>query len=374
MYLAAYDQAGESRALISDAVPSGCRLHWMEAPERQTSHTLWHQSQVLILATDRWPEPSIDLLIETFSPRHIVLLDQTPESHWYGMPSRNNLHLCEPGRLAETLATLVQVSALRPSSRLAMMSARPEFDSALLAISLAWQISRDTQHQGDVLILDIGQPESDIPSYLNQPAGIDFMSLVERSACIDKKWLAEQGVELAPRIHVIGMSDQEYPSAMTQASLQTVMDKLETIYSSIIVNLVGMPICPLLQLMAQRCDQHWLLTDQKNISLAQTRRLAEMLYQAGARPGGVNLILAPFLTQVLPGREMIAAQLELPIRGVLPCAHQLTTDINAGTLLPPTGRYKQFLREVDRLRTLKAEKSHWLDKLTGVIAREVNNE
>lgn len=360
MNLVAYDVRGQYRKQITDAVPSGATLSWIEAPECLTSLAPWRQAQVLVIAATAWPDKAIDYLIEAFSPRHVVLMDMTPECHWYGTAHQVNLHLCEGERLTETLSSLIAMEAVLTSGRLALLSARNDFDSALLAISLAWQMI--ASHQQEVLILDLGQPSSDIANYLNQPAGIDFISLQEKKACISKSWLLEQGVALHPQIHVIGMPDNEQFDAVTKEALLAVMEQLEAAYDSIIINLAGIPPCPLVFFLAKYCQQHWLLSDQKNVSLANTRRLAESLFHAGVRPGGVNVVLAPFLPQVLPGKAMIASQLALPIRGELPCAHQLTTDINAGTLLPPTGQFKDFLQQVEKLLSLKPEKPHWLMK------------
>ncbi|UXI02188.1 hypothetical protein [Photobacterium sp. TY1-4] len=360
MNLVAYDVSGQHKQQIVDATPSGATLSWLESPECLTSLAAWRQAQVLVIAAASWPDRSVEYLIETFSPRHVVLVDLTPECHWYGTKHHNNLHLCEGERLAELLNSLIAMEVVSASTHLALLSARNDFDSALLAISLAWQMAVSDQQA--VLILDLGQPSSDIANYLNKPAGIDFISLQEKKACISKPWLLAQGVALHPMIHVIGMPDNEQFDAVTKEVLLAVMEKLEAAYDSIIINLAGIPPCPLVFFLAKYCQQHWLLSDQKNVSLANTRRLAESLFQVGVRPGGVNVVLAPFLPQVLPGKTMIASQLALPIRGELPCAHTLTTDINAGTLLPPTGQFKEFLQQVEKLLSLKPEKPHWLMK------------
>ncbi|MDV5168681.1 hypothetical protein [Photobacterium rosenbergii] len=371
MYIIAYDKDGRYQDDIAAALPSGGEIIWLTSPKDLVSQEIWWQAQVLVIAAEHWPDETVEQLLDTFSPRHCILLDFTPECQWYGLPHRDNLSLCEPEDLAHRLSGLVSMET-HPPKRLALMSATQGFDVCLLSLSLAWQVTARSKQP--VLILDLGQPGSDIAGYLNKPAGVNFIRLLEHSTVINPSWLSANGAELVAGIHVVGMPESESFDAPDKDSLVTLMDQLEASYSTIIINLDGMPPCPLLYLFAARCDQHWLLTGQKNVSLVKTRRLAESLYNKGVRPGGVNLILAPYLLSVLPDKETIAEQLDLPVRGVLPCAHSLITDINAGTLLPPTGEYKQFLHAVDQLLRVRSKKMPWFNKITGMFNREVKYE
>ncbi|WP_330960874.1 AAA family ATPase [Photobacterium sp. 53610] len=361
MQLMAYTADHQAKLDVTEAIPEGSTLTWIETPEYLNSNLAWQQTRILILVASDWPMPDIDSLMDHFAPRHVILVDLTPEAHWHGIQQsqtiREHLHWCELEGLTDAINRLIQMESVNAESRLALLSPRNDCDGALLSIAAAWQLQH--RNKQDVLLLDLGRPYSDVPEYLGSSCELDFLALLEKRDYLNPEWLAEQALDIAPGIHVIGMPSSDHYGAVTMEALVEVMEMLEDRYCNIVINLTGMPPSPLLFFMLSRCNQHWLLADQKNVSLKSSCELAEALYQQGIRPGSVNLVLSPFSTEVMPDREMIEKQLPFPVRGELPCSRTIITDINANTLLPPSGEFKLYVKAVEKLLWLSTEKSRW---------------
>ncbi|KDM90118.1 AAA family ATPase [Photobacterium galatheae] len=361
MQLMAYTADHRAKLDVTESIPDGCTLTWIETPEHLNANLAWQQTRILILVASGWPMPDIDSLMDNFAPRHIILVDLTPEAHWHGIQQsqtvRQHLHWCELEGLANAITSLTRMESADAQSRLALLSPRNDCDGALLSIAAAWQLQH--RHKQDVLLLDLGRPYSDVPDYLGSSSQLDFMALLEKKDYLNPDWLNEQALDMIPGIHVIGMPASDHYGAVTMEALVEVMDMLEERYSNIVMNLTGMPPSPLLFFMLSRCDQHWLLADQKNVSLKSSCELAEALYQQGIRPGSVNLVLSPFSTEVMPDRDMIEKQLPFQVRGELPYTHPVITDINANTLLPPSGDFKLYVKAVEKLLWLSNEKPRW---------------
>ncbi|QUJ69748.1 hypothetical protein KDD30_23815 (plasmid) [Photobacterium sp. GJ3] len=361
MQLMAYTADHHAKLAVTEAIPDGCTLSWIDDPEHLNSSQSWRQTRILILVAADWPMPEIDSLMDSFAPRHVILVDLTPEAHWHGIQQsqtvRQHLHWCELEGLTAQINHLTQMQSLDATSRLALLSSRNDCDGALLSIATAWHLQH--KHQQDVLLLDLGRPFSDVCEYLGASPRLDFMALLEKKDFLSPDWLDAQELAMAPGIHVIGMPESDNYGAVTMEALIEVMDLLEARYGNIVMNLTGMPPSPLLFFLLNRCGQHWLLSDQKNVSLKSSCELAESLYQQGVRPGSVNLVLAPYSAEVLPSREVIEKQLPILVRGELPYSFPIITDINASALLPPSGEFKLFTKAVDKLMWLSSERSRW---------------
>lgn len=354
MRMLAYASDSDSRGTIDARIPEGIDLHWLAQPEELSSQ---ENARGLVLFSRRWPDPAIERLLKLFTPRPVVLIDMTDEGHWHNVEQPAGVRLTDLNELEDQLFQLCSPQAFSPARTLALLSARNDFDGALVAIYAAWSLKK--RKSGRVLILDLGLPQSDVAAYLDLQPRIGLVDLVESRDQLDRGWLDDKEIEAVPGIDVIGLRAESGLGRISAQALTSALEALESRYDHLVFNLVGMQPSALLKLVATRCEQHWLLADQKSLSLAAAMEMAHELFEQGIRPGGVNLLLAPYSREVLPALDSIEKRIPLPLRGALPWIPQALTHINAGTLLPPPADLLPLMQAVERALWLRAPDPWW---------------
>ncbi|ANG64540.1 hypothetical protein A8C75_20070 [Marinobacterium aestuarii] len=354
MKVIAYSADRSHCASINAMVPEGVELSWLPEP---TALSGVGEARVLVLLASRASDTGLEALINLFGPRPVLLVDLTPDGHWYNAELSAWVQLVELDDMNATLHRLCSARAMSPARSLALMSARNEYDGAVLAAHIAWALHQRSNER--VLVLDLGMPQSALPAYLDMEPHISFLDLVENSQALESGWLDDKPIEALPGIDVIGMASGKSDSRLNAQDLTRTLQALKTRYAHLIINLVGMQPSGLLNLMAAEVEQQWVLSDQKNLSLASALELAEHLLGLGLRPGGVNLLLAPYVKSVLPARDSIESKIPLPLRGTLPWMPEILTQINAGTLLPPGSDTAPLLQAVEQALWLHEPVSWW---------------
>ncbi|GGO88744.1 hypothetical protein GCM10011348_44910 [Marinobacterium nitratireducens] len=357
MKLLAYCRHGDLRGRIGEQVPEGMSLEWLARPDDAASRLQSSDVRGLVLLVSDWPDSEVAALIRLFAPRPVVLVDMTDSGHWHDAERPACVRLTGLDELKDLLHRLFSPQAYSPARTLALLSGRNDCDGAVVAIYAAWSLKK--RGAGRVLILDLAMPQTDVAAYLDARPGAGLLDLVENRQRLSPGWLREQGLEATAGIDVVGLGSDSGLGQISAEALKATLERLETHYDHLLFNLTGVQPSPLLDLIAARCDQHWLLADQKHRSLAAAVDLAAHLFGQGIRPGGVNLLLAPCHRHVLPGRETVQAQIPLPLRGALPWCAQLLTHINAGTLLPPPQELAPLADAVDRALWLREPESWW---------------
>lgn len=356
MNLIAVSRGEAHREAVDRTLGAVLEYQWAEGLESATLCQQAKPAQVLLLVAEQWPDNEIDSLIQFFGPRPVVLLDLSANGDWYGAQLPACVQLASLGELNGVVSRLVDLNPATPPARLALLSPRNDYDGALLAIYVAWTLREQAE---SVLIVDLALPRADVADYLDVRPEVSFYDVVEHSDDLDQGWLDQYSLAATGGIDVLVARREGSVGRLNGEALHRSLAWLEQKYDHLLFNMVGVQGSALLDQIAGRCDQQWILSDQKNVSLGSAVALAERVLERGARPGGVNLVLAPFDREVLPGREAIAAHIKLPVRGCLPWHGRALSHINAGQLLPPPPELQALRRAVADTLALRVERSWW---------------
>ncbi|MDH2433043.1 hypothetical protein QCD60_10730 [Pokkaliibacter sp. MBI-7] len=357
MKVLAYSETGEMQEAIRQSLTAGSQVVWLHELEQLEASFDWASARVLIMVAQHWPDRQLEALLEGFLPRPVVVLDQTAEGAWHNREPHPQVHLVDRKELADKLYFLTSAQVDNPPHMLGLFSSRNDSDAALLSICTAWSLRR--QQQARVLVLDLAMPQADVAAYLDLPLHNNFADLVSGHLSIDKLERDRRDGTCLSDVDIIGLPPGSSLAQVTAEEVSRTLQALSTRYDHLVVNLNGMQPSPLLRLVARCCDQHWVLADQKHLSITAAIEMGEYLLQLGVRPGAVGLVLAPCYKDVLPDQHTISQHSSLPLRGILPWSPHYLTAINAGTLLPPQGELQGYLQALELMLHARKVERWW---------------
>ncbi|MFP8966836.1 CpaE family protein [Pokkaliibacter sp. CJK22405] len=332
------------------------KITWLQDIEQVEASYEWAQSRVLVIVATQWPDSRIESLLESYVPRPVVVLDQTPEGSWHNRALNPAVHLVDIAEMDDKLSFLTNIRPAYPPKVLGLFSSRNDVDAALLSIAAGWILKRQ---QCRVVILDLAMPQGDVSSYLDLPLMNSFTELVMGGLNPEQIRHDRRGQSALDNLDLIAMPADGNLGHMTADGVRKGIESLKSHYDHLIINVNGMGPSGLMKLLASQCDQHWILADQKNVSITAALELGEHLLSGGIRPGAVSLVISPFFKDVLPNRETIVQISSLPLRGTLPWSPLFITSLNAGRLMPPDNEFAAYLNALEEMLGLRRQERWW---------------
>jgi len=215
----------------------------------------------------------------------------------------------------------------RPNGKLlAVVSARPDADSAMLSLHLGLALVKFAP-QGKVLLLDLGIPEADSLSFLDLQVSYTFDDAIRSIRRFDETLIETAFAKHPSGLMLLAMAEDSEVGRISAADIIVLLNILCTHFQHVVVNLSGLPKSEFLQLITSRADQAFLLCEQTVPSCRSNKKLRDFLEHYHSADN-LELIVDRYLASQQPNADEIAERLHLPLR----------------TTLPPSGMARLFMK------------------------------
>ena len=264
-------------------------------------------------------------------------------------PSREEIR----ERLQHLLKRSGPASVLGERSRgkiIALVSARPDADTALLSLHLALAI-QDLLPDAKTLLLDLGVPEADSLLYLGLSASYSFVDAVRSTRRFDETLIETAFARHNSGLALLAMPEEAASDDITANDVIVLLNILRSYYGVIIMNLGGLPKSQFLQLTASHADDIYLLCEQTVPSCRSNKRLMEFFHKNHV-DRNISLVVDRYLEKQDPVAQEIAGRLGIPLRTTLPPSGLVRLNMkNSGQTLfefAPKDRYTQAVEQFAR--------------------------
>lgn len=216
---------------------------------------------------------------------------------------------------------LVHADARDDSWMMALVSARPSGDAAILALHMALTI----QHRSPankVLLLDLGVPPGDTLMFLGIQSSYTFIDAVRSLRRLDETLIETAFGEHASGLRLLAMPEDPNLSGqeITSADVYVLLGTLRRFFTHVVINLGGMPSSDFLFLAVGRADKVVFLLEQSLPSCKQNMALLHKLNDNKIVLDGAGVIVDYYLAKMPPDADSIADGMGLPLLGTLPAS------------------------------------------------------
>lgn len=216
---------------------------------------------------------------------------------------------------------LVHADARDDSWMMALVSARPSGDAAILALHMALTI----QHRSPankVLLLDLGVPPGDTLMFLGIQSSYTFIDAVRSLRRLDETLIETAFGEHASGLRLLAMPEDPNLSGqeITSADVYVLLGTLRRFFTHVVINLGGMPSSDFLFLAVGRADKVVFLLEQSLPSCKQNMALLHKLNDKKIVLDGAGVIVDYYLAKMPPDADSIADGMGLPLLGTLPAS------------------------------------------------------
>ncbi len=254
-------------------------------------------------------------------------------------------------RLQHLLKKNALVSALpkRPKGKIvALISARPDTDCALLSLHLALGL-RKLEPSSKTLLLDLGVPEADSLLFLGLHSAYSFVDAVRSTRRFDETLIETAFGKHDSGLALLAMPEEARGYDITANDVIVLLNILRSYFRYIIMNLAGLPKSQFLQLTASHADEILMLCEQTVPSCLGNKNLIDF-FQKNNFDRHIELIVDRYLEKQEPNAEEISIRLGLPLRGTLPPSGMARLNMkNSGQTLfefAPKDKYTQAIESL----------------------------
>lgn len=236
----------------------------------------------------------------------------------------------------------------RPQGKIiAMISARPDADSAILCLHLGLAL-RHCSEGAKTLLLDLGVPEADSLSFLDLQVSYSFVDAVRSIRRFDETLIETAFARHDSGLALLAMAEESTADDITANDIIVLLNILRSYFEYVVVNLSGLPRSQFLELTTTQADHIFLLCEQTVPSCRSNKKLMDFLQKN--QPGcPVELIVDRYLDKQEPSGTEIAERLGIPLRTTLPPSGMIRIYMkNSGRTLfefAPQDKYTQAIEQ-----------------------------
>jgi pilus assembly protein CpaE len=202
---------------------------------------------------------------------------------------------------------------------IAIVSARPDADCAILALHLALAI-HSLEAGGKTLLLDLGMPLADSLLFLGLRSSYTFVDAVRSTRRFDEILIETAFAKHSSGLALLAMPEEELaPSDITTNDVVVLLNILRTYHHHVVMNLGGSPRSEFLALMVSHADQVLLLCEQTVPSCRSNKQLMEFFEKRHLNER-IGLVVDRYLEKQAPSAPEIAERLGIPLRATLPAS------------------------------------------------------
>lgn len=278
-----------------------------------------NESQQLFLIEElrnRKPLLPVVVFAESWGPEIVLAVMRSGASDLItGNSTRDEVR----DRLQLAMKKSTQYSTIRDRPKgkiIALISARPDADTAILSLHLALAI-RQCLPEAKTLLLDLGIPEADSLSFLDLQASYSFIDAVRSIRRFDETLIETAFAKHSSGLALLAMAEESTADDITANDVIVLLNILRSYFRFVVINLSGLPRSQFLQLTTSHADQIFLLCEQTVPSCRSNKKLIDFLRKNQAT-GPMELIVDRYLDKQEPSAAEIAERLGVPLCTTLP--------------------------------------------------------
>lgn len=244
---------------------------------------------------------------------------------------------------------LVPVSP-RDARLVLLVGARAGLGVSTMAVHLASLAAASAAPEPEdalsLLLLDLGFPAGDGALYLGTRSDFHFTDALQNPSRLDATLVRTALSRHASGTALLGHpSDGATPGPLPDTGIEPLLERLETLFGTILCDLGGLPLEGIPSKLLQRADETWIVTDQSIGALVSLDALLTRLGREGLRDHRLQLVVSRFDEEGCIDAPQIAERFGLPLAAVLPeRLRTLRASASQGVLLQHEHRRDPYLR------------------------------
>ncbi len=305
---------------------------------------------LLLIEELRAAKPLLPVLVfaESWDPDMVLMVMRSGASD---LITRTSTREEVQERLQHIMRKSAQYSSMRDRPRgkiIAVVSARPDADSAILCLPLGLAF-RQFAPDAKTLLLDLGVPEADSLSFLDLQASYSFVDAVRSIRRFDETLIETAFAKHSSGLALLAMAEESTADDITANDVIVLLNILRSYYQYVVVDLSGLPRSQFLQLTSSHADHIFLLCEQTVPSCRSNKKLMDFLLKH--QPGcPIELIVDRYLDKQEPSGLEIAERLGIPLRTTLPSSGLARLYMkNSGRTLFEFAPQDIYTRAIERL-------------------------
>lgn len=222
-------------------------------------------------------------------------------------------------RLLERSPRIVE-SPERPSRVIALTDARPDTNTVMLGLHLALA-QQERAPQERVLLLDLGVPRGDALLYLGLSSAYSFIDAVRSLRRLDETLIESAFAQHPSGLRILSMAENPMGLGdITPTDIYVLLGTLRTYFSTIVVNLGGVPDSDFLYVLLSNADRIVMVVEQSVPSCQQNMALLKRMVSRKLKMERVGLVVDRYYAKLPPDAEAVARGFGLPLLTTLPPA------------------------------------------------------
>lgn len=245
-----------------------------------------------------------------------------------------------PGGEARELAGLVRKldnqpaplsAAAKRGKALALISARPDSDTVMLALHLALAM-QTAAPQTKTLLLDLGVPQGDSLTYLGLTSSYSFIDAVRSLRRIDETLIETAFAKHSSGLSILAMpQDTNALQDITSADVYVLLGTLRAYFPNIVISLGGVPQSDFLHLLLGNVEEVLVVVEQSVPSCQQNMLLVHDLMSGSFPIESMRVVVDRYYDKLPPSAQEIAKGFGLPLATTLPpCGIARLNVMNSG--------------------------------------------
>lgn len=222
-------------------------------------------------------------------------------------------------RLQERSPRIVE-SPERPSRVIALTDARPDTNTVMLGLHLALA-QQERAPQERVLLLDLGVPRGDALLYLGLSSAYSFIDAVRSLRRLDETLIESAFAQHPSGLRILSMAENPMGLGdITPTDIYVLLGTLRTYFSTIVVNLGGVPDSDFLYVLLSNADRIVMVVEQSVPSCQQNMALLKRMVSRKLKMERVGLVVDRYYAKLPPDAEAVARGFGLSLLTTLPPA------------------------------------------------------
>ncbi|MGH8054130.1 MAG: AAA family ATPase [Stenotrophomonas sp.] len=251
---------------------------------------------------------------------------------------------------ASTKPSVAPVVESKPSGRLVLLlGVRAGIGTSTLATHLGALLVRqdpsvndNSQHNTQLLLLDVGQPSADAALYLGMESHFSYEEALSNVDRLDRTFAATAFSHHSSGLSLLGNASGTLLKKHEPAAL---LERLRSVFPITLCDAGGLPIQLMPTSLLQQATDIWLVADQAIGSLVSLDQTMRELEQRGQRDARLKLIVNRFDANGGLNDLQIAQRFDLPLLATLPDrARVLRSNAGLGHLLTESAPRDPYLK------------------------------
>lgn len=249
----------------------------------------------------------------------------------------------------------------RQSRMVALVNARPDGDTVMLALHLALA-AQEQNPDAKTLLLDLGLPQGDAMLYLDMKSSYSFVDAIRSLRRLDETLIESAFAKHPSGLRILDMGrDADEMQDITSADIAVLLGTLRAFFPSIIVNLGGLPESEFFDVIVRNADQSLVVLEQSVPSVQQNMELIKQIGSHKSSMEDTGLVIDRYYHKLVPNADVIEKGFGVPAMMTLPpCGFARLNVINSGISMfesAPKEPYCEKVRELARMLFTASGKS-----------------